>query len=411
MYRCSADGCSSHIVNGGVCMRHGAKMKLCSSEGCANYAKNGGLCIRHGAKVARKLCNREGCSNQAVRGGVCVRHGAKVKRCSSVGCTNQAQKGGLCKRHGHLVKSLQQEFPADGRTGRQPQQLQVVSPFSSSTMAHQQHTPHRHVSLSSPSNQTHFIFNGDVGWVCRHCYPLDRYNEPNFARLDVAMSWLHPPPTHFVEAHLRICPVVNNQSWASRREATTTLGSGLSSSGGGMTVEQFLHLQQQQQYLNMLQGLIKTNVKGRAIAPSDIHNSSSTADSSNIRSLVANSGQRIAKLNLNLMESESHRHHQDRSIRLPQEAQKGTDALLMDVPIKLSKEEFALSMGLNRGGSVAVKVAQNMLRQEECTSGMEQRSKSDNAAAKGVQTFPSTEECVEGTEQRSNDAALKGVQI
>ena len=35
-----------------------------------------------------------------MKGGVCIRHGAKVKRCSSEGCTNQAQNGGVCKRDG-----------------------------------------------------------------------------------------------------------------------------------------------------------------------------------------------------------------------------------------------------------------------------------------------------------------------
>mmetsp|Transcript_19939 Transcript_19939/g.39956 ORF Transcript_19939/g.39956 Transcript_19939/m.39956 type:complete len:99 (+) Transcript_19939:278-574(+) len=33
-------------------------------------------------------------------GGVCVRHGAKLKRCSSEGCSNQVKKGGVCRRHG-----------------------------------------------------------------------------------------------------------------------------------------------------------------------------------------------------------------------------------------------------------------------------------------------------------------------
>ena len=74
-YECSADGCTNHVVNGGVCIRHGAKIKLCSSEGCTNVAQKGGVCIRHGAKVKR--CSTEGCANQAKRGGLCWRHGAK----------------------------------------------------------------------------------------------------------------------------------------------------------------------------------------------------------------------------------------------------------------------------------------------------------------------------------------------
>jgi len=62
----------------------------CSFDACTNNAVNGGVCVRHGAKVKR--CSREGCTNQVQKGGVCVRHGAKVKRCRSEGCTNQAQK-------------------------------------------------------------------------------------------------------------------------------------------------------------------------------------------------------------------------------------------------------------------------------------------------------------------------------
>jgi hypothetical protein len=46
----------------------------------------------HQAGAKKKQCST---------GGVCQRHGAKVKRCSSEGCTNHAQKGGImCVRHG-----------------------------------------------------------------------------------------------------------------------------------------------------------------------------------------------------------------------------------------------------------------------------------------------------------------------
>lgn len=67
-------------------MRHGAKVEQ----------------KRHGAK--RKLCSEEECTNIVVQGGVCIRHGAKVKvkvkRCSSEGCTNQVQRRGVCIKHG-----------------------------------------------------------------------------------------------------------------------------------------------------------------------------------------------------------------------------------------------------------------------------------------------------------------------
>ena len=93
-YECSADGCTNHVIKGGVCVRHGAKVKRCSREGCSNRAQKGGVCMKHGAKVKR--CRSEGCTNKAQKGGVCVRHGAKVKRCSSAGCANNSVKGGVC---------------------------------------------------------------------------------------------------------------------------------------------------------------------------------------------------------------------------------------------------------------------------------------------------------------------------
>ena len=85
---------------GGVCVKHGAKVKQCSHDGCTKRAQNGGVCITHGAKV--KLCSSEGCKKQAKKEGVCITHGAKVtpKRCSKEGCTNLAVRGGVCKRHG-----------------------------------------------------------------------------------------------------------------------------------------------------------------------------------------------------------------------------------------------------------------------------------------------------------------------
>eukprot|EP00984_Skeletonema_dohrnii_P026615 scaffold15968_cov70-Skeletonema_dohrnii-CCMP3373.AAC.1 len=98
---CSAEGCSNLAKKGGVCIRHGAQVKvrrLCSSEGCTNLVVEGGVCVRHGAKVKR--CSSEGCTNHAQTGGVCMKHGAKKKLCSSEGCTNQAKRGGVCLRHG-----------------------------------------------------------------------------------------------------------------------------------------------------------------------------------------------------------------------------------------------------------------------------------------------------------------------
>mmetsp|Transcript_20596 Transcript_20596/g.34880 ORF Transcript_20596/g.34880 Transcript_20596/m.34880 type:complete len:249 (-) Transcript_20596:225-971(-) len=76
---CSADGCTNGVIKGGVCIRHGAKVKRCSSEGCTNLAQRGGVCTKLGAK--KKLCSSDGCTNQVNKGGVCWRHGASRTHC------------------------------------------------------------------------------------------------------------------------------------------------------------------------------------------------------------------------------------------------------------------------------------------------------------------------------------------
>ncbi len=50
----------------------GQRIEAMQRVGCTNHAKNGGVCIRHGAKV--KLCSKEGCA----KGGVCKKHGVKI---------------------------------------------------------------------------------------------------------------------------------------------------------------------------------------------------------------------------------------------------------------------------------------------------------------------------------------------
>lgn len=83
-------------------VRNGRYRYLCSSNGCTSYAKRGGVCYKHGAKVKRKMCSHIGC-NSGARGkeGVCTRHGAVVKRamCTAEGCTKWKVKEGLCKMH------------------------------------------------------------------------------------------------------------------------------------------------------------------------------------------------------------------------------------------------------------------------------------------------------------------------
>jgi hypothetical protein len=52
------------------------KYKQCNFEGCNKHVVQGGVCVTHGAIKKRKLCSFEGCTNQSRKGGVCVTHGA-----------------------------------------------------------------------------------------------------------------------------------------------------------------------------------------------------------------------------------------------------------------------------------------------------------------------------------------------
>merc|ERR1712194_301586 len=99
---CSEDGCTKNAQKGGVCIKHGAKVKRCSHYDCTKQVQQGGVCIEHGAKVKR--CSHDGCSKFTKGGGVCIKHGAKVKRCSHGGCTKFSVTGGVCMKHGAKVQ-------------------------------------------------------------------------------------------------------------------------------------------------------------------------------------------------------------------------------------------------------------------------------------------------------------------
>jgi hypothetical protein len=127
--------CTNRSTVGGVCIKHGAKVKRCSHDGCNNIAQKRGLCRRHGAasergvegqeKTTREKCSLLLCTSAAVEGGMCLRHralssldnkddstspkeaecavsksGRKVKLCKFTGCANRSIQGGVCFRHG-----------------------------------------------------------------------------------------------------------------------------------------------------------------------------------------------------------------------------------------------------------------------------------------------------------------------
>lgn len=95
--KCNITGCPNRVVQGGLCISHGAKRKQCKHPGCNKNVKKAGLCSTHGP--ARKRCEYDGCGKVAVQGGRCIAHGAKKKLCSMDGCTKQAILAGMCKKH------------------------------------------------------------------------------------------------------------------------------------------------------------------------------------------------------------------------------------------------------------------------------------------------------------------------
>ncbi|CAB9504169.1 expressed unknown protein [Seminavis robusta] len=95
--KCTMAGCPNRVVQGGLCISHGAKRKTCKHAGCTKNVKKAGLCSTHGP--ARKRCEAEGCGKVAVQGGRCIAHGAKKKLCSVENCKKQAILSGMCKKH------------------------------------------------------------------------------------------------------------------------------------------------------------------------------------------------------------------------------------------------------------------------------------------------------------------------
>ena len=61
---------------GGLCRKHGVK---CSAEGCWRQVVQGGVCIFHGAVVNKKDVRVEGCTTAANKDGFCVKHGGYTR--------------------------------------------------------------------------------------------------------------------------------------------------------------------------------------------------------------------------------------------------------------------------------------------------------------------------------------------
>ena len=103
--KCTIDGCTNRVVQGGVCVAHGARRKICHHPGCDKAVKLAGFCSAHGP--ARRKCDAEGCTRVAVQGGKCLSHGARRRVCKypgEGGCNKNAIIGGMCKKHHDLMK-------------------------------------------------------------------------------------------------------------------------------------------------------------------------------------------------------------------------------------------------------------------------------------------------------------------
>lgn len=102
--KCTVAGCRNRVVQGGLCITHGAKRKTCQHPGCTKKVKKAGLCSSHGP--ARKRCEAPGCHKVAVQRGKCIAHGAKKKLCKYPDCPKQAILRGMCKKHHDLQKIM-----------------------------------------------------------------------------------------------------------------------------------------------------------------------------------------------------------------------------------------------------------------------------------------------------------------
>ncbi|KAL3794897.1 hypothetical protein HJC23_004274 [Cyclotella cryptica] len=101
---CAVAGCRNGVVQGGVCISHGAKRKACNYPGCTKPVKKHGKCSAHGPE--RQRCKAEGCTKVSVQGGKCHSHGAKRRTCALEGCSKQPTVGDMCKRHYDSVHGI-----------------------------------------------------------------------------------------------------------------------------------------------------------------------------------------------------------------------------------------------------------------------------------------------------------------
>jgi len=125
--KCNVAGCPNRVVQGGLCISHGAKRKSCKHPGCNKNVKKAGLCSTHGP--ARKRCEAPGCPKVAVQGGRCIAHGAKKKLCCVEDCEKQAILSGMCKRHHDEAKQQREAEPRSSKPKHAAKHTRGISIF------------------------------------------------------------------------------------------------------------------------------------------------------------------------------------------------------------------------------------------------------------------------------------------
>lgn len=170
--KCTIPHCPNRVVQGGLCISHGAKRKTCQFVGCTKHVKKAGMCSTHGP--ARKKCEIEGCEKVSVQGGRCIGHGARKKMCIVEGCGKQGIIAGMCKKHHdicgklnlnttkvtnpHGTFSTHRDIPVGIETNiRNPVEVSHNRSQHHNTHSGSQPNPSSHVSTTSLDNSTKIV--------------------------------------------------------------------------------------------------------------------------------------------------------------------------------------------------------------------------------------------------------------
>eukprot|EP00956_Cyclotella_meneghiniana_P037717 scaffold143306_cov68-Cyclotella_meneghiniana.AAC.1 len=148
---CAVEGCSNGIVQGGLCISHGAKRKKCRFPGCEKNSKLAGLCSRHGPP--RPQCDVMGCKNVSAQGRKCKSHATTVK-CYVPGCDNIICGRSLtCRRHSNVEEQEVDSGSPDGVQMALPASClnnEIEAAMNSNLQLHREVLSQNAIALSNP---------------------------------------------------------------------------------------------------------------------------------------------------------------------------------------------------------------------------------------------------------------------